>query len=79
MFLEKFPYRVKFYTKGFGHTCGVRVHRVQRGRFLGLTGPMDRRVLKFDGPLARGLWYRPAGDEFVIPLRGLENHKTGLR
>jgi hypothetical protein len=26
--------------------------------FLRLTGPMGRRVLKFDGPLARGLWYR---------------------
>ena len=41
--------------KGFGHACGVRVHRVQkvqrvqRGRFLGLTGPIGRRVLKFDG------------------------------
>jgi len=39
----KFPYRVKFYTKG--HAFGVRVQRVQkvqrvqRGRFLGLTGP----------------------------------------
>jgi len=29
--------------------CGVRVQRVQKGRFLGLTGPMGRRVLKFDG------------------------------
>ena len=26
-----------------------RVQRVQKGRFLGLTGPMGRRVLKFDG------------------------------
>ena len=26
-----------------------RVQRVQGGRFLGLTGPMGRRVLKFDG------------------------------
>ena len=40
--------------KGLGHACGVkvqkvqRVQRVQRGRFLGLTGPMGRRVLKFD-------------------------------
>ena len=41
MFLEKFPYRVKFYTKGrFGHTCGVRVLRIDRplaGGFLSLT------------------------------------------
>ena len=47
-----------------GHTFDVRVQKVQKGRFLGLTGPMGRRVLKFDGPLARGLWYRPSGDEF---------------
>ena len=34
MFLEKFPYRVKFYTKGggIGHTFGVRVQKVQRVR-----------------------------------------------
>ena len=36
----------------------ARVHRVQKERFLGLTGPMGRRVLKFDGPLGRGLWWR---------------------
>ena len=50
-----------------GHTFGVKVQRVQRvqrvqkGRFLGLTGPIGREVLKFDGPLARGWWYRPYG------------------
>ena len=38
-----------------GHACGVRV---QKERFLRWTGPMGRRVLKFDGPLARGLWWR---------------------
>ena len=32
-----------------------RVQKVQRGRFLRWTGPMGRRVLKFDGPLGRGL------------------------
>ena len=31
---------------------------VQGERFLGLTGPWGRRVLRFDGPMARGLWYR---------------------
>ena len=41
-----------------------RVQRVQRERFLGLTGPMGRRVLKFDGLSGRGLWYRPQGDEY---------------
>ena len=29
--------------------------RVLRGRFSGLTGPMGRRVLKFDIPSGRGL------------------------
>ena len=33
--------------------AGIRVHR---GRFSGLTGPMGRRVRKFDGPSGRGLW-----------------------
>ena len=31
---------------------------------------MGRRVLKFDGPLARGLWYRPSDDEFYITAFG---------
>ena len=47
------------------------VQRVRKGRFLGLTGPMGRRVLKFDGPLARGLWYRPQGDEYKVSVTGL--------
>ena len=38
--------------------AGVRVQKVQR-------------VLRFDGPLARGLWYRPSGDEYVWLLRSL--------
>ena len=40
---------VSFLLLTLGHACGVRVHRFQRGRFLGLTGPMGRRVRKFDG------------------------------
>ena len=36
----------------------ARVQRVCRKRFLGLTGPMGRRVLKFDGLSGRGLWWR---------------------
>ena len=32
---------------------------------------MGRRVLKFDGPLARGLWYRPQGDEYKVSVTGL--------
>ena len=43
-----------------------KVQRVQRvvGKVLKIDRPVGRRVLKFDGPTGRGLWYRPAGDEF---------------
>ena len=51
-----------------GHACGVRV---QKERFLRWTGPMGRRVLKFDGPLARGWWYRPQGDEYKVSVTDL--------
>ena len=40
-------------------------------RFLGLTGPMGRRVRKFDGPSGRGLWYRPQGDEYKVSVTEL--------
>ena len=36
--------------------CEGHIQKVQRERFLRWTGPMGRRVLKFDGPLGRGLW-----------------------
>ena len=32
---------------------------------------MGRRVRKFDGPLGRGLWYRPLGDEYKVSVTGL--------
>ncbi|EHO61958.1 hypothetical protein HMPREF9453_02121, partial [Dialister succinatiphilus YIT 11850] len=35
---------------------------------------MGRRVLKFDGPLARGWWYRPQGDEFYNAAFGGHVH-----
>ena len=35
--------------------------RLWFGGFLRWTGPMGRRVLKFDGLSGRGLWYRPYG------------------
>ena len=35
--------------------------RLWFGGFLRWTGPMGRRVLKFDGLSGRGLWYRPLG------------------
>ena len=34
------------------------------GKVLKMDRPYVRRVLKFDGLSGRGLWYRPAGDEF---------------
>ena len=61
MFLEKFPYRVKFYTKGIGHTFGVRVDgAAPRGLWPPAGGGLCRRVvkgtvLKIDWPFrARG-------------------------
>ena len=36
-----------------------------------MTGPMGRRVLRFDGPLGRGLWYRPTGDEYICRFAAL--------
>ena len=56
MFLEKFPYRVKFYTK-MKLVCETHIQKVQRERFLRWTG-LRRRVLKFDGLSGRGLWWR---------------------
>ena len=49
--------------------CGKRV--VEKG-FLRLTGPMGRKVLKFDGPSGRGLWYRPQGDEYKVSVTGID-------
>ena len=58
--------RAQIIKRGAAGAAGC-VEGLCRERFLGLTGPMGRRVLKFDGPLARGLWYRPQGDEFYKP------------
>ena len=33
-------------------------------KVLKIDRPVGRRVLRFDGPRGRGLWYRPAGEEF---------------
>ena len=42
-----------------------KVQKVQKGRFLGLTGPMGRRVLKFDGAFGpEGCGIALTGDEF---------------
>ena len=40
-------------------------------KVLRIDRPEGRRVLKFDGPLGRGLWYRPLGDEYKVSVTGL--------
>ena len=47
------------------------------GKVLKIDRPIGRRVLKFDGPTGRGLWYRPAGDEFYNSA--LQNGKPNNR
>ena len=72
-----------FFDTPFGHALsGVRVQRVQRvqkvqkvqkvqrGKVLRIDRPDGRRVLKFDGLSGRGLWYRPAGDEYKFSVTG---------
>ena len=58
----------RFFEIFFGHALSVvkvqKVQKVQRGKVLRINRPDGRRVLKFDGLSGRGLWYRPAGDEF---------------
>ena len=56
-----------------------RVQKVQKvvGKVLKIDRPIGRRVLKFDGPTGRGLWYRPAGDEFYNSA--LQNGKPNNR
>ena len=63
-----------FLDTPFGHACGVRVQKVQRvqrvlrGKVLRIDRPDGRRVLRFDGLSGRGLWYRPAGDEYKFSV-----------
>ena len=47
MFLEKFPYRVKFYTKRLRRE-GSKGSEGSEGRVLKMDRPDGRRVLKFD-------------------------------
>ena len=49
-----------------GHTFGVKVLKMDR--------PDGRKVLKFDGLSGRGLWYRPAGDEYYNAAFGGHVH-----
>ena len=47
MFLEKFPYRVKFYTKT--RSLGRLRREGSEGKVLRIDRPDGRRVLRFDG------------------------------
>ena len=44
--------------------------RVVKGKVLKMDRPDGRKVLKFDGLSGRGLWYRPAGDEYKVSVTG---------
>ena len=68
---------------------GGLCRRVMKEKVLRIDRPEGRRVLKFDGLSGRGLWYRPAGDEYKISVTGftfsaiwhdkhsaVENHTT---
>ena len=47
-----------------------------------LTAPAGLRVLKvrkFDGPAARRLWYRSAGDDYKVSVTGLAFVSSVLR
>ena len=61
-----------FFEIFFGHAPSVmKVQKVQRGKVLRIDRPDGRRILKFDGLSGRGLWYRPAGDEYKVSVTGL--------
>ena len=47
---------------------GGLCRRVVKGKVLRIDRPDGRRVLKFDGLSGRGLWYRPAGDEYKVSV-----------
>ena len=86
MFLEKFPYRVKFYTK----ECCALMERVKGvvvaadalghtfgGRVLKMDRPDGRKVLKFDGPSGRGLWTGLTAGRF-LSLTALRAEGCGI-
>ena len=49
---------------------GGLCRRVMKEKVLRIDRPDGRRVLKFDGLSGRGLWYRPAGDEYKVSVTG---------
>ena len=56
----------------FGHALWTRLRREgskgSEGKVLRIDRPDGRRVLRFDGLSGRGLWYRPAGDEYEVSV-----------
>ena len=62
---------------GPGHACGVRVHKVQRvqkvqrERFLGLTGLTAGRFLSLTGPLAPRVADCPSGNAYKVSVTGI--------
>ena len=48
-----------------------RVQRVQRGRWTGPLTPRVLKVLRFDGPAARGLWIAACGNNYIVSVTGL--------
>ena len=56
-----------------------RVQKVLKGRFLGLTGPMGRRVLKFDGAFGpEGCGIALTGDEYKVSVTDLLSVPYGM-
>ena len=60
-------HEVKLNAKGSKGSKGAPIGR----KVLKIDRPKGRRVLKFDGPTARGLWYRPAGNDYKVSVTGL--------
>ena len=57
-----------------GHTFGVKVQRVQKGRFLGLTGPKAGGFLSLTAFQAEGCGIALSGDEFYNAAFGGHVH-----
>ena len=63
-------HEVKLNAKGSKDSKGSKGAPIGR-KVLKIDRPKGRRVLKFDGPTARGLWYRPAGNDYKVSVTGL--------
>ena len=59
---------------GLGHACGVRVHKVQRERFLGLTGLTAGRFLSLTAFQAEGCGIALRAISIIMPPFGGHVH-----